>query len=686
MRKSILLLSGLAALFPYQAVPGASAQPRQPGDKPNFILFWCDNLGYSDIEPFGSELHRTPNLSRMAEEGMKLTHFYVSSGVCTPSRASLMTGCYPRRVNMHLNARGGRVLQPLEPMGLHPGEVTIAAALKQAGYASMIIGKWHLGDQAVFLPTRHGFDHYWGIPYSDDMTPREGQVWPPLPLMRDERVIEAPAERNQLTLREAEEAVAFIEENQDKPFFLMLSHAMPGSTRAPFASAAFRGKSKNGPWGDSVEELDWCAGRVMDTLKRLGLDDNTLVIWTSDNGAPKREPAQGLNRPLGGWGYTTAEGGMRVPAIARWPGRVPAGSVCEELTTSMDLLPTFAALGGGKPPEDRIIDGRDIRPLLFGEKDARSPHEAFYYYDGPHLEAVRSGVWKLYLPSNRQARGKGKAGGKQPARLFDVHMDSGETTDVAAANPDVVKQLTALAAAAREDLGDDGRHGAGQRAAGWVADPLPQLREGITWSGYEPVMDEEFVSLFDGETLAGWKPHLGMPEQHIGGRWRVENGALTGTQEPEGRGGILWTEREFENFILRLQFQIDHPTDSGVFVRMGPDGRSHQITLDHRPGSDVGAVYVPFAAGTVGRAPEGAKALREGKWNDMEIQMEGEPARIRVWINGRLVNDFQHTATTTEGCPPRGGIGLQVHPNVQGMTLWGKGNSIRFRNIRIKEL
>jgi arylsulfatase A-like enzyme len=385
-----------------------------------------------------------------------------------------MTGSYPRRVNLHKNARGGGVLQPVEPIGLNPGEVTIAEVLKASGYATGMIGKWHLGDQGPFLPTRQGFDSYIGIPYSDDMTPREGQIWPDLPLMRNETVIEAPVDRNELTRREAEDAIRFITENRERPFFLYLPHAMP--------SAAFRGKSRNGPWGDSVEELDWAAGQILDAVRRLGLEKNTLVLWTNDNGAPRREPVQGSNLPLGGWGYTTAEGGMRVPGIAWWPGTIPAGTVCAEMITLMDVLPTFAALGGGKLPP-HPIDGRDIWPLLAGRPGARSPHPAFFYYHGEQLQAVRSGRWKLYLPLAAQrnfvgpaAPGKAPAkadGAPQAARLFDVVDDAAESRNVFAQHPDVVAALTKLAESAREELGDVGRPGRGQRPAGWVFDPQP---------------------------------------------------------------------------------------------------------------------------------------------------------------------------------------------------------------------
>jgi arylsulfatase A-like enzyme len=471
--KSIILLLGFFFLGLGPRAVGADSRSGVSPRAPNFVILLCDNLGYGDVSPFAATPHRTPQLERMAREGMKLTHFYSASGVCTPSRAALMTGSYPRRVNLHKNARGGSVLQPVEPVGLHPSEVTIAEMLKERGYVTKIIGKWHLGDQRPFLPTRQGFDSYIGIPYSDDMTPREGQPWPDLPLMRNETVIEAPVDRHELTRREAEDAIAFMTENRDRPFFLYVPHAMPGSTQAPFASAAFRGKSRNGPWGDSVEELDWAAGQILDAVKRLGIDEHTLIIWTSDNGAPRRNPVQGSNGPLAGWGYTTAEGGMRVPAIVRWPGRIPAGTVSAELCSLMDLLPTFASLAGGKLPAN-TIDGKNIWPLLSAQPGARTPHSAYYYYHVDQLQAVRSGPWKLYVPLTRQRTRSGAINAiNEAARLYNVVSDPGETRNEVANQPDVVASLMKWAAKAQDDIGDLERPGDGQRAAGWVADPQP---------------------------------------------------------------------------------------------------------------------------------------------------------------------------------------------------------------------
>lgn len=464
--------AGVALLLTL-ALPCPSPAAVPANRPPNLVVLLCDNLGYGDTAPFASTVHRTPELDRMAREGMRLTHLYAASGVCTPSRAALMTGSYPRRVNLHRNARGGAVLQPVEPIGLHPAEETIAELLRARGYATAMIGKWHLGDQAPFLPTRQGFDSYVGVPYSDDMTPRAGQPWPDLPLLRDEEVIEAPVDRDLLTRREAEMAVRFIEEHRERPFFLYVAHAMPGSTRAPHSSPAFRGRSRNGAWGDAIEELDWAAGQILGALRSAGLAENTVVVWTSDNGAPRRDPVQGSNLPLGGWGYTTSEGGMRVPGIVWAPGRVPAGRECAELTTLMDILPTFVRLAGARMPT-QPIDGRDLWPLLVGEPGARSPHEAFYYYHADQLQAVRSGPWKLHLALPARASGTtGKAAGPRKARLHDVTRDPGENEDLAAAHPEIVARLEQAAAAARAELGDTDRPGRGQRPAGWVADPRP---------------------------------------------------------------------------------------------------------------------------------------------------------------------------------------------------------------------
>jgi arylsulfatase A len=390
-----------------------------------------------------------------------------------------MTGCYPRRVSLHVSSKGGLVLRPVEPVGLHPDEITIAETLKSVGYSTAMIGKWHLGDQIPFLPMKQGFDSYFGIPYSDDMTEvhEKGRNAPKLPLMRNDKVIEAPVDPDYLTQRETGEAIRFIRANKEQPFFLHLPQAMPGSTQAPFSSPAFKGKSKNGPWGDAVEELDWSAGEIMRTLKELELDKRTMVIWTSDNGAPKRSPVQGSNAPLGGWGYTTAEGGQRVPMIAWWPGMIQEGQVNDELTTTMDLYVMLTELAGATIPGDRIIDGKNIKDLLFNVSDAKSPYQVFYYYDGPQLQAIRSGPWKLYLPLERRVRTETS----QEIRLYNVVDGPGETRDVRNQHSQLVNKIMKFALIARNDLGDGNglvdHQGMGQRLVGRVENATPRVPE-----------------------------------------------------------------------------------------------------------------------------------------------------------------------------------------------------------------
>ena len=438
-------------------------------EQPNFVLIFVDDLGYADIGPFGSKLHRTPNLDRMAAEGRKLTSFYVTANVCTPSRSSLMTGSYPRRVGLDENEKGQWVLFPGNQEGLHSDEVTMAEMLRGVGYRTGCVGKWHLGDQRSFLPTRQGFDYYFGIPFSNDMghdSRRQPYRYPPLPLLRMEEVIEEEPDQRLITKRYTEEAVRFIDESKDGPFFLYLAHTMPHWPQ--YASEGFAGKSKNGKWGDTVEEIDWSTGQIFAKLEELGIDDNTLVIFTSDNGGAIRHGAS--NEPLRGGKGTTWEGGHRVCFLARWPGRVPAGSTSDELAISIDLLPTFATLAGAEVPTGRVIDGKDIGPLLLSETAQPTPHLAYYYYFMTHLNAVRSGRWKLHVA---------RMGGRYPdytpnpvLELYDLHSDVGETRNVAEDYPQVVSRLKALADVIRTDIGDGKRAGLNVRPAGFVEEAV----------------------------------------------------------------------------------------------------------------------------------------------------------------------------------------------------------------------
>ena len=452
------LAGGGAAFSAWQFLPRAWSQASRP---PNFVFIFTDDQGYQDLGCFGSPLIKTPRIDRMAAEGMKFTSFYVAAPVCTPSRAALLTGCYPQRVSLP------KVLFPQSKIGINPDEITLAELLKTRGYATACIGKWHLGHLPKFLPTRHGFDYYFGIPYSNDMdVAKRGD--PPIPLMRNEEIIEQPAVQETLTERYTEEAIKFITAHKNEPFFVYLPHTFP---HVPLhVSERFRGRSKRGLYGDVIECIDWSTGEILDTLARLGLDEQTLVIYTSDNGPWLSQGKNGGSAlPLRAGKGTTYEGGMRVPCVMRWPGHIPAGRVCDELATTMDILPTFARLAGAEVPKDRIIDGKDIWPLMAGEPGAKTPHEAFFYYRGYALEAVRSGKWKLHLerPVRRE---RGQPAKMRPIELYDLSADIGEQHNVAAEHPDVVARLKELAQKCREDLGDSitGTPGKNRRPAGTV--------------------------------------------------------------------------------------------------------------------------------------------------------------------------------------------------------------------------
>ena len=436
--------------------------------RPNVILINCDDLGYGDLGCYGSEVHDTPAIDRMAAEGIRLTDFYMASPVCSPSRGAMLTGCYPARIGFD-SFDGLHVLFPGMAMGLDPSEITIARSLKDAGYATQMVGKWHCGDQVEFLPTRHGFDSWYGLPYSNDMgiqAPTMGG-FPPLPLMLDEEVIEAQPDQAALTERYLQESIRFMRDHRDEPFFLYFAHMY---VHLPlYVQPRFLAQSRNGPYGAAVRCIDWATDVLLHELKALRLDGDTVVIFTSDNGALCR-PGEGSNAPLRGTKATTWEGGQRVPCIVRWPGEIPAGATSDALTTAMDLYPTIAGWCGADVPTDRTIDGRDINGVLRGEPHARSPHEAFFYYQGPTLDAVRVGRWKLHVAKTNW---RGESDGAIE-ELYDLEADIGETTDVAADHPAVVAELLAHIERARADLGDKitGTVGADRRPQGRVDNPV----------------------------------------------------------------------------------------------------------------------------------------------------------------------------------------------------------------------
>ncbi|MBF0246415.1 MAG: sulfatase [Planctomycetes bacterium] len=455
--------------------------------KPNIILINCDDLGYGDLGCYGSKLNRTPALDRMAAEGVRFTDFYMASSVCSPSRGAMMTGCYPNRIGFDF-FQGQWVLFPGQAVGLSPKEKTVASYLRDCGYATALIGKWHCGDQPEFLPTRHGFDSYFGIPYSNDMgrQSRKNIDWvhhlqrqigvnfagpgktelddnyPPLPLLHDGEIVQEQPDQAALTERYVGEAVRFIRENKERPFFLYFAHMY---VHLPiYTPEAYLKNSRNGRYGAAVEHVDWSIAALLDELRRQGLDGNTLVIFTSDNGSRARDEG-GSNEPLRGTKGTTWEGGQRLPCIMRWPDVIAPGRTCGELITSMDFLPTFVGLAGGEVSKERVIDGRDISPLIHGQTGATSPHEAFYYYHCGTLEAIRSGDWKLHFSKQ----------GEKLCALYDLAADIGETTDLSENHPEIVKRLSALGYSIRQRLGDraQGIEGSERRPIGQVDKSAP---------------------------------------------------------------------------------------------------------------------------------------------------------------------------------------------------------------------
>ncbi len=448
--------------------------------QPNVVLILADDLGYADLGCFGAEKIQTPHLDRLAGQGMKFTSFYVSQAVCSASRASLMTGCYANRVGMQ------GALNHTSQEGIHPDEWLLPEMLKAQGYATAAFGKWHLGTRMLFHPLNHGFDEFLGIPYSNDNSkfhPSLASEMPPLPLYDGLKIIETDPDQSRFTERFTQRAVAFIEKQKEKPFFLYVPHVMP---HVPiFASDKFRGQSAAGLYGDVVQELDDSVGQILAAIQRCGIADDTLVIFFSDNGPfLSYGNHAGSAKPLREGKLTSFEGGVRVPFIASWPGHIPAGRVCDEAIMETDLMPTLAALCGGKLG-DKKIDGQNITALLEGKAEAKSPHEALVFWSGDELQAIRSGPWKLHFahsyisvdgPPGKDGK-PARFGQMKPAAitssgisgiatrhgysvqnipqsLYNLQDDPGETKDLSAAHPDILKRLQSLAAPARQDLGD----------------------------------------------------------------------------------------------------------------------------------------------------------------------------------------------------------------------------------------
>lgn len=439
-----LLLAGCAA-------PDRATVARDgPRDSPSVVVFFTDDQGYGDLGCFGHPTIATPNIDHLAAGGARLTQFYVPSPVCSPSRAALLTGCYPRRVDMHRH-----VVFPEDDFGLHPDEVTLAEMLRDAGYATGVFGKWHLGHRRGLLPTDQGFDVFFGIPYSNDMSqfhrPAGASYRLHLPLMRGDRVIEWEPDQTTLTRDCTDEALAFLEDVKDRPFLLYMPFAMPHIPL--FASEAHRGTSARGLYGDVIEEIDANVGRVLDALERHGIADDTLVIFTSDNGPwlTYREDG-GSAGPLRGGKGSNWEGGQRVPAVVRWPGGIPGGTVRREVMTTMDIVPTIVGLAGIELPADRPVDGRDVSSVLSGNAAAAADlvERPFLYYSmRGELAAVRRGPWKLVLHEAFASL--------DADQLFHVEIDVGEQWDRAGREPSLAAELRAIAIALDAEIAENAR-------------------------------------------------------------------------------------------------------------------------------------------------------------------------------------------------------------------------------------
>ena len=587
----------------------AASPVRQAQGRPNFIVIFLDDQGYQDLGCFGSPNIKTPNIDRMAAEGMRFTDFYSADSVCTPSRAALMTGCYPKRVG------GLGVLFPRDHHGLNPSETTIPEMLKKSGYKTAMVGKWHLGHLPQFLPTNQGFDSYFGIPYSNDMTIaadmklakdillREGvtteNIWKPkrdwVPLMRNEEVIEYPCDQNTLTKRYTEQAVDFIKKSAKEPFFLYLPHSMP---HVPlFASPAFEGKSEAGLYGDCIEEIDWSVGEILKTLTDLKIDKNTMVFYCSDNG-PWHFPANAtdkvkgnMNRrtggsalPLRGHKFQQWEGGMREPTIMWWPGRIPAGTECTEVAGTIDVLPTLAALAGAELPEKKI-DGKSIVPLIEGRSGAKSPHEAYFY----RLEAVRCGDWKL-----------------KKGELFNLQSDLSETTDVSKEHPEVVERLKKLLDAYKAEVTVNARPFGGTKVARKPRAQKPRNIKG----------------------LKGWKSK--------GGNWSLDGGVLK-QKSANGETAAFAPFVKHKDFTMTVQGKVAKGREGFRLMVRTQNEKNYYRWSVGAFGNTLHSLMAVKDGSPKKRSKPYKAAVKQGVWYELKVVVSGKI--IKCYIDDQLVNE-----------------------------------------------
>ena len=572
MARLFLLISLLAML-------GSGAAEK----KPNFVLIFIDDMGYGDVGAFGSKLNRTPNIDRMAAQGMKLTSFYAAP-VCSASRAQLMTGSYAPRVSVP------GVFFPAGKHGLNPAEHTVADYLRDSGYATMCVGKWHLGDQREFLPTNNGFDGYFGIPYSNDMARRSAADGRAVsPLVRDTEVAELLEDEGQrrITRLYTEEAVKFLEASKasGKPFFLYLPHT---AMHVPlFPHADFVGKSNNGTYGDWVEEVDWSVGEVLGALERLGLDEDTMVVFTSDNGPwASRGKDGGVAGPLRGSKGCTLEGGVREPTIVRWPGKIKAGSQSDAVSGTTDILPTLVSLAGGRLKADVVIDGVDLSPLLLG-KTAETSREAWFYFQGNQLQAVRSGPWKLAVSAQSIGMGMKEkpADLARPLRLYNLDDEISETTDVAEKHPEIVARLRELAETKAAEIE------ANRRPPGTVENPVTlyptegkkrrpvaaatkaaDIAKPITWKGVEigDVYESARAPKIAGQ---GFEINCTIEGENPSGVIVAHGGSATGyALYANLEGEIVFAVRHRSGQISRVRQKIEHSSGCSITARLRKDG------------------------------------------------------------------------------------------------------------------
>ncbi len=609
------------------------ALPLHAADHRNFVVIFIDDMGYGDIGPFGSKENTTPNLDKMAEEGMKLTSFYAAP-VCSASRAQLLTGCYAPRVSVP------GVFFPAGSRGLNPNELTIADYLGELGYATTCIGKWHVGDQPEFLPINQGFDHYFGIPYSNDMqrvSRADGRRV--VPLLRDDKVSDLLEDEGQrrITREYTEEAVKFIESHRDQPFFLYLPHTAMHIPLYPHKD--FVGTSRNGVYGDWVSEVDWSVGQILTTLQRTQLDKKTLVIFTSDNGPwASKGKAGGVSGPLRGSKGCTLEGGVREPTIAWWPGTINAGTESDAIGGTTDLLPTLVSLAGGKTRDDVKIDGLDLSSLFLG-KTNESPRNEWYYYQGTTLQAVRSGAWKLALTPQSLGMGireKPKDLQVKGLRLYNLEEEIGEQTNVAAANPEVVARLKKLADLMIADIGS-GRPGPGVRPAGFVSNPVtlyptvarrsrtasPKVTKPINWQKVQT--GESFASQAVGDlSNRNYSLHLQLDSPKADAMLVAHGGTVVGYCLYVHKDQIVFAVRQSSVKINRVTVPVADGTRLKIVAEV--NATTMRLSVNEEPPVEI------KAEGLLGKQPQEDFCLGHDNANPVDPESPRTPYKGKFHV------------------------------------------------------